>query len=129
MESQQANVNIIRRTYEGPEFLLEAVTDSTVWTEAAGYPYCGTFHGATSIKSNVFDRLGTEWDGFVATVHTYHEVANQNIVITEGVYTGTYKTTGKSIRADFVHVWKLDDGKIAAFKQYVDSHIVVQAMS
>lgn len=129
MESKQANVDIIRRTYEGPEFLFEALTDSTVWTEAEGYPYGGTFHGAASIKSNVFDRLGTEWDGFVATVHTYHEVANQNIVITEGVYTGTYKTTGKSIRADFVHVWKLDDGKIAAFKQYVDSHIVVQAMS
>lgn len=129
MESQQANVDIIRRTYEGPEFLLEALTDSTVWTEAEGYPYGGTFHGAASIKSNVFDRLGTEWDNFVATVHTYHEVLSQNIVIAEGVYTGTYKATGKSIRADFAHVWRLADGKIAAFKQYVDSHIVVQAMS
>ncbi|EJW16110.1 nuclear transport factor 2 family protein [Paenibacillus alvei] len=129
MESQQANVDIIRRTYEGPEFLLEALTDSTVWTEAEGYPYGGTFHGAASIKSNVFDRLGTEWDNFVATVHTYHEVSSQKIVITEGVYTGTYKATGKSIRADFAHVWRLADGKIAAFKQYVDSHIVVQAMS
>lgn len=129
MESHQANVDIIRRTYEGPEFLLAALTDSTVWTEAAGYPYGGTFHGAASIKSNVFERLGTEWDGFVATVHTYHEVANPDIVITEGVYTGTYKATGKSICADFVHVWKLDDGKITAFKQYVDSHVVVQAMS
>ncbi|MGG0813480.1 nuclear transport factor 2 family protein [Paenibacillus alvei] len=129
MESQQANVDIIRRTYEGPEFLLEALTDSTVWTEAEGYPYGGTFHGAASIKSNVFDRLGTEWDNFVATVHTYHEVSSQNIVIAEGVYTGTYKATGKSIRAGFAHVWRLADGKIAAFKQYVDSHIVVQAMS
>ncbi|WP_268626885.1 nuclear transport factor 2 family protein [Paenibacillus alvei] len=129
MESQQANVDIIRRTYEGPEFLFGALTDSTVWTEAAGYPYGGTFHGAASIKSNVFERLGTDWDGFVATVHTFHEVTKKNIVITEGVYAGTYKATGKSIRADFVHVWKLDDGKITAFKQYVDSHVVVQAMS
>jgi hypothetical protein len=129
MPSQLANIDIIRHTYEGPQYLLAALTESTKWTEAAGYPYGGIYHGVASIKENVFDRLGTEWDGFTPTVHVYHEVKDKDIIIAEGTYTGVYKATGKSIHADFVHVWELDSGKIVKFKQYVDSHIIVQAMT
>lgn len=129
MSNQPNNADIIRRTYAGPEHLLAALSDRTEWTEAAGYPYGGTYYGVDSIKKHVFERLGTEWDGFTATVHTYHEVKDKEIVIAEGIYTGVYKATGKSIRADFVHVWELECGKIVRFKQYVDSHIIVQAMT
>lgn len=30
--------------------------------------------------------------------------------------------------AEFVHIWKLINGSIVEFKQYVDSHLVRQAM-
>ena len=42
-------------------------------------------------------------------------------VVVEARYTGTCKETGKSLDAQVCHVWKLHDGKITNFQQYVDT--------
>ena len=42
-------------------------------------------------------------------------------VIVEGRYSGSYKATGKSIDAQFCHVWKLREGKVTSFQQYLDT--------
>jgi ketosteroid isomerase-like protein len=39
------------------------------------------------------------------------------------------KKTGNAFQADFVHIYKLKNGKIIKFKQYVDSHVVQKAMT
>jgi hypothetical protein len=39
----------------------------------------------------------------------------------EGRYTGTYKKTGRKFDAQVCHVWKIRDGKITSFQQYVDT--------
>lgn len=132
--SQRTNLEIIRSTYEGPsssnaQHLLEALSEQVEWTEAAGYPYGGTYIGAEAVMENVFSRLISEWNDYKASVHTYHEVKGKDIIIAEGVYSGAYKKTGKAFNADFVHVWELKNGKIVRFKQYVDSHIVQKAMT
>ncbi|MNL78425.1 SnoaL-like domain protein [compost metagenome] len=46
-----------------------------------------------------------------------------------GVYSGTYKATGKSMTAHFAHLYEVRNGKIATMVQYVDSHMVMQALS
>jgi hypothetical protein len=42
-------------------------------------------------------------------------------VIVEGRYTGSYKATGKSADAQFCHVFKVKDGKVVSFQQFVDT--------
>ncbi|MEI4830040.1 nuclear transport factor 2 family protein [Bacillus sp. FJAT-53711] len=131
--NQRTNLEIIRSTYEGPssenaQRLLEALAKDVEWTEAAGFPYGGTYIGAEAIMENVFGRLASEWNDYKASVHTYHEVKGKDVIIAEGIYSGTYKETGKAFQADFVHVWELQGGKIVKFKQYVDSHVVQNAM-
>jgi ketosteroid isomerase-like protein len=49
-------------------------------------------------------------------------------VVAYGTYTGTYKITGKSFEARVAYVWKLKDGKIVNFEQFVDSQPVNNAM-
>jgi uncharacterized protein len=44
-----------------------------------------------------------------------------SVVVVEARYTGTYKQTGKSLDAQVCHVWKIRDGKVASFQQYVDT--------
>jgi uncharacterized protein len=39
----------------------------------------------------------------------------------QGRYGGTYKATGRSTNAQVVHVWTIRSGKLASFKQYVDT--------
>ncbi|MFE7084057.1 nuclear transport factor 2 family protein [Priestia megaterium] len=125
----RTNLEIVRSTYEGsPKELIEALSRQVEWTESAGYPYGGTYYEVEAIVEHVFSRLSSEWIDFKPTVSVYHEVKGKDIVIVEGTYSGTYKHTGKTFQADFVHVFELKNQKIVKFKQYVDSHIIQQAM-
>ena len=126
-----ANLELIRATYEGKSEdngrnLLAALAPDASWTEAEGFPYAGTYVGAEAIIAGVFHRLGTEWVGYKAEVHTFLEDGDK--VAAFGVYSGTYKATGKSMRADFAHLYVLKGGKIQSMKQYVDTALVQRAL-
>lgn len=125
------HLDIIRRTYEGAseengKHLLEALAPDVRWTEAAGFPYAGTYIGPQKIIANVFQRLATEWQDYTATVHTY--LADGDRVAAFGVYTGIYRKTGKAMSATFAHLYQLKNGKIVSMEQYVDSARVQAAM-
>lgn len=125
------NLEIIRATYEGSAEengrQLQAALDADAsWTEAAGFPYAGTYIGPDAIFEGVFRRLATEWVGYKAEVHTY--LADGDRVAAFGMYAGTYGQTGKAMRASFAHLYRLSDGKIVRMEQYVDSAMVQQAL-
>lgn len=125
------NLDVIRSTYEGPseengKHLLVALAPDAEWTEAAGFPYAGTYVGPEAIIANVFQRLATEWIGYRATVDSYMEDGDQ--VVAFGFYSGTYKATARSMRASFAHHYRLRGGKIVRMVQYVDSYMVQQAL-
>jgi len=42
-------------------------------------------------------------------------------VVVEGRCTGTHKLTGKVLDAQVCHVWKIRDGKLVSFQQFVDT--------
>ena len=48
-------------------------------------------------------------------------------VIVLGRYRGACKATGSAIDAQMAHVWRVADGKLAAFQQYVDTLQVARA--
>jgi uncharacterized protein len=126
-----SNLDIIRSTYEGVSAengknLLDALAPDVKWTEAAGFPYAGTYTGPEEIMANVFQKLATEWVGYQAKVHTY--LADGDQVAAFGVYSGTYQKTGNAMTATFAHLYRLKDGKIICMEQYVDSAMVQQAL-
>lgn len=126
------NLDLIRATYEGTSDengrnLLAVLAPDAEWTEAEGFPYAGTYVGPQAIVDGVFRRLGSEWTGYRAQVHTYLEDGDR--VAAFGVYSGTYAATGKSMQASFAHLYQLKDGRIARMTQYVDTVPVRAAMS
>ncbi|CAN5479402.1 nuclear transport factor 2 family protein [soil metagenome] len=126
------NLEIIKSTYEGKtseengKNLAKYVAENISWTEAKGFPYAGTYFGLESVTKNVFSRLGSERVDYKFTPE--HYVAGDNKVVACGAYTGTFKLTGKSFEARVAHLWKLKDGKIVNFEQFVDSQIVNNSM-
>ena len=59
----QTNVELIRATYEGApadnaRHLAALFTPETCWTEAAGFPYAGTFVGLDAITHMGLDVSG-----------------------------------------------------------------------
>jgi len=124
-------IDMIRDTYEGgPEdnarHLRAALAPDVEWTEAAGFPYAGTYVGPDAIFAGVFARLAGEWTDYRARVHTYLEDGDH--VAAFGTYSGTYKATGKAMSATFAHLYLVKDGQIVRMTQYVDSAMVNRAL-
>ncbi len=123
------NSDIIRELYAAfangdVPGVVEALDAEIRWTEAEGFPYGGTYVGPDAVLTNVFARLGSEWEGYAAVPHAF--VAEGDTVVALGDYGGTYKATGKSFSAPFAHVWTLREGKVVRFQQYTDT-VLVQA--
>ncbi len=125
------NVDIIKSTYEGKNSEengrnLALYADPYLsWTEAKGFPYGGTYIGLEDITRNVFSRLGSEWDQYRFTPENYLSDGDQ--VVAYGTYRGTNIRTGRYFEARVAHLWKLRDGKIISFEQFVDSKTVADA--
>lgn len=127
-QETMTNLEIIKSTYEGKtseengENLAKHVAENISWTEAKGFPYAGTYIGLESITENVFQRLGSEWIDYKFTPEDY--ISNKDKVVAYGTYSGTYKKTNKYFEARVAHIWKLNNGKIISFEQFVDSKSV-----
>lgn len=127
------NLEIVKSTYEGKtseengKNLQQHLASNVTWTEAAGFPYAGTYNGFEDIAKNVFSKLGSEWIDYKFTPEDY--VTSDDKVIALGTYTGTYRKTNKSFTSRVAHVWKLKDKKIVSFEQIVDSKPVADAMN
>jgi len=127
----KSNLELVRGTYEGTSEengrnLMAVLSPDVEWTEAEGFPYAGTYVGVDALMAGVFKRLGTEWTGYRADVHTY--IADGDKVAAFGVYSGTYNATGKSMTSPFAHYYELLDGKIVRMRQYVDTVLVSRAL-
>ncbi len=102
--------------------ILGAFDAGIEWRLAEGNPYQPTGApsiGPDAITENVFAKMGAEWDNFTAHPKSFHDTGDT--VVVEGRYTGTYKPTGKSLDAQVCHVWKVRDGKVASFQQFMDT--------
>ena len=125
------NTEMIRNLYDAfargdIQAVLEVLAPNVEWTEAEGFPYGGTFVGPDAVLQNVFMKLGTEWDGYAAVPHEF--IADAETVIALGDYSGTFKATGKSFKAPFVHVWRFSGGKVTRFRQHTDTAVVQRAL-
>jgi ketosteroid isomerase-like protein len=102
-------------------FVLGMFASDVVWNEAENFVYAdrNPYVGPQAVLEGVFMRLGTEWDGFRLTVEEI--IGSGDTVIARGRYRATYRATGAALDAQFVHVWKLADGKVASFQQYTDT--------
>jgi len=121
------NVQLMRDLYEAFDrkdipTVLGAMDPDIEWHEAEGNPLEPSgkaWRGPDAVMQNLFVRIGTEFEGFTVHPKQFHDAGAT--VVVEGRYTGTYKATGKRFDAQMCHVWKIHDGKITSFQQYVDT--------
>ncbi len=106
--------------------VLAALAPNIRWTEAEGFPYGGTYVGPDAVMNNVFAKLGSEWNGFAAVPQEL--IASADTVVALGDYSGTYKVTGKSFKAPFVHVWTFRGSRVISFRQHTDTAVVQRAL-
>ena len=100
---------------------LATMAPDIVWTEAENYPYAdrNPYVGPEAVLMGVFARIGGDWDGFAAISDEL--IDGGDTIVSLGHYSGTSKATGKTMRAQFAHVFRVKNGKIASFQQYADT--------
>ncbi|CAM5625836.1 hypothetical protein MAUB1S_10674 [Mycolicibacterium aubagnense] len=129
-KAMSKNYEAIKAHYAGSDSkdlaaMMAPITDRTAWTEMAGFPYAGTYVGTVAIIEGVFKRIGDEWEGYTFTLERL--VDGGSTILGIGTYSGTYKRTGKPMKARVVHVWDVEDGKVLRFEQFTDTKLVAQA--
>jgi hypothetical protein len=129
----QANADLIRNLYaafargDAPA-VLAAMDSGIVWNEAENFPYAdrNPYVGPSAIAEGLFFRLATEWEQFQAIPDEIFDAGDTTVVL--GRYRGTYKATGKSIDAQFAHIWRVTDGRVTGFQQYTDTAQAARAV-
>jgi uncharacterized protein len=129
------NMQVVEAAYErfgrGDIASLLALFDPAIeWRLAEGHPYSPTgeaWIGPQAVAENFFVRAGGEWDGWTISTHEFHEAADA--VVVECRYEGAYKPTGKNMDIQVCHVWKVADGRIKGFQQYIDTARLQEVMS
>lgn len=125
------NADIIRTHYDASDRgdldgMLAPLAAGVRWTEAAGFPYAGTYVGPAAVAENVFARIAVDWDDYTLAVDEV--VDGGDTVIGIGTYSGTYKRTGRFFAARVAHVWRLENGEVVAFEQFTDTEMVARAI-
>ncbi|SRR5258708_30952508 len=128
---RMTNLEIIKGIYSGnadqiAKNLQMALAPRFEWTEAAGFPYAGTYHSLEEVAKNVFVRLSTEWIDYRADAESFYDAGNT--IIVTGYYRGNYRKTNGRMDASFAHIWTLENGKIVKYVQNVDTKKVWDAM-
>jgi uncharacterized protein len=120
----EQSVELVKDTYEAfgrgdVPAVLGAFADDIEWYEAEGMPYGGLHRGAEAVAQNVFGPIAEDVEGFAVT---YEQLIGSGETVAAVVrYTGTGKETGKTLDLPVVHIWDLRDGKLARFRQFIDT--------
>lgn len=128
----QENMDIIRGLYDAfargdIPAVLGSLDAAVEWREAEGFLYAdqNPYIGPGAVLAGVFARLGGEWEGFQAKPDSLLDAGET--VVAQGHYSGVYKATGRSVRAQFAHLFTLRGGKVARFQQYTDTKQFAEA--
>jgi ketosteroid isomerase-like protein len=90
------------------------------WLEAEHKPYyTGLVIGPDKVVETVLVPVNKDFENFTVTEQDYITQGSRTAAM--GVYRGRQRQTGRELRAPFVHVWEVIDGKIVRFTQYADS--------
>lgn len=128
----QGNIDIIRAMYDAysrrdMDTFLNTLHTDVEWRFAENFIFKEPLFGRQAVAGGSLRSLATEWEGFDSELLELIDGGDQ--IVGLGYYTGTYKPTGKSIRAQFAHIWTLAGGKVTRWRQLVDTKQFADAVS
>jgi uncharacterized protein len=129
----RSNAEVVRGAYDAfargdAPAVLGVFDQGIVWNEAENFYLAdrNPYVGPQAVAEGVFGRILADFDDFSA--QPTEIIDGGDTVVALGRYGGTYRATGRPVNAQFVHVWKLRDGKVVQFQQYTDTAQFARAM-
>jgi uncharacterized protein len=99
----------------------DLLADDLSWRQApSAVPAAGReLTSPDAVVDQVLATFERDWDGFTEQVE--HLAALGSEVVTTGTYRGTYRATGRTLEAEFCHLWTVERGRVQAFRQFTDT--------
>lgn len=125
------NIDTVKKMYalfasQDNDAIRQIFAENIKWNQMRGFPGGGQHIGADAVFDKVFNGFRQNWINWKAVITRYIDSGDGVFVI--GFYEGTYISTGKYMKSDFVCEYKVEDGKITEFNQYTDTFLIGQAM-
>lgn len=107
--------------------VLSAMHPQIVWNEAEGNDYANgnPYIGPEAVLNGVFGPILADHEYFNLKDIEMHEMLHGKVLATLR-YDAKYKN-GKAYNAQVAHFWKVENGKITEFQQYVDTRKLHEA--
>jgi len=131
--NEETNAKLVEQAYQNvrtgdiPSF-LNTLAEDVLWIvpDMSNVPFAGTWQGREQV-GQFFRRMLEVQD--IIEFEPEEFIAQREKVIVLGHFTMHVKTTGKLSRSDWVHVWKVEAGRVTYVREYVDSLAVSRAHS
>ena len=81
--------------------------------------------GPERVAEGVFKPLMAEWSSFALEPSDF--IADGDTVVSLGRFIGVHGATGKRTEAGYAHVWTVRSGRIARFRQFIDTLSIAEA--
>ncbi|TLP80245.1 nuclear transport factor 2 family protein [Maribacter sp. ACAM166] len=128
--SNVTTVNNVYNAFEKGDIptVLGLLNKKVIWNEAEGNALAdgNPYIGPEAVLNGVFARLGEEHEFFNLKDIELHNMHNDKVLATLR-YDGKRKNNGALFNAQAAHLWTLQDGKVVAFQQYVDTKQLADA--
>jgi len=110
--------------------VLGVLDAQVVWNEAEGNALAvgNPYVGPDAVLNGVFAKIGAEHEYFNLKDIQLHEMVGNQVLATLR-YDAKRKSNGALIDAQVAHLWTLQNGKVTAFQQYVDTKQLADAAS
>ena len=106
--------------------IVGLVAPNAVWRQSKMVPWGGDYQGPSG-ATEFFTKLGAaaETTGFAPR----ESVEHGNEVYSFGNYSCTIRSTGKPATMEWMFRWRVENGQITLYDAYVDSGVIMAAMS
>ncbi|CAG9235315.1 conserved hypothetical protein [Burkholderia gladioli] len=102
---------------------LALMSEDIEWTTM--WHYQAKERGPQAVAEGLLAPLMAEWSSFRIAPTEF--VSEGETAVSIGRFVGTHGTTGKTADAGYAHVWTVCSGRIARFRQYIDTKAVADA--
>lgn len=121
------NLEAAKKAYElfqrgdVPTMIRDLIDDNCTWISPGPkdkLPWAGSIKGKQEI-GNFFGKIAENWDFTEFVPRDFIEKGDTVVAI--GTSSGRAKKTGKTVKNEWVHVLKYNNGKLVFFQEYADT--------
>ena len=120
-----SNLELIAQCYKTVN--LELLDENIIWSKAENFLGGEVVEGRYALFSEVFTSIHQVFEPWSTVVDEMFDGGDNQTVIALGRCVGKALVTGKDVSAPFVHIWRVQEGKIVFAIQYRDTSGLAKA--